>query len=428
MLWRYVKKTNFYFFLISLVIILVFSFSIPFFLVPQKIGAESWLVVGKADEEKIWVDTSHWEKKQILVKSGYYKEIPSKRWIDTSYTVSQGHWETGQHKVWVTSSEYVPYTAYRYVDTSHYETEYYYVDVYKPVNFTAIKGTDSYGWSVYSFAAKTKGMQQVTYNGSKYLAVVYVINYKPARGGQIYAEKYVFLYKIVKELHSKKVLVKTGYWQPYTDYKKTDTSHWETKYDRYWIDTSYKVDTGYWEDYTGKQWIDTSHYEYMNVLIKSGYYSEPLHGKIKVEKSPKYVFTRWHKNEDGESCGMDLKIIWELDNGDLEEGSEPEKISEIRVYQNTVRYKDNGTDKKDLFSEKIKPADAGSVSFFSEFDFAGDWNSVCHIYLFAEDGKSVHAYFANPINGFGSINIKYEGTAKNADIWSGGNDYGEAIF
>ncbi len=367
--------------------------------------------------------------------------MTKKRWVDTSYIVSQGYWAVGEYKVWVSSSAYVPYTAYRYVDTSHWVTEYYWVEVYKPVNFTVIKGTDSYGWSVYAFAAQTKGTREVTYNQERYLANVYIIDYKPARGGRIYAEKYVFIYKIVKELRTRTKWVSSGYWQAYTAYKLVDTSHWETRTGKYWVDTSYKVESGYWQEYNEKQWIDTSRYEYRDVWISSGFYTEPIHRKVIIEKTPKYIFTKWHINKDGNPCGMFLKVSWILDNsinsnensnnasnGQSVNNQSPKKISPIYIYQDINRYNNKPVEKTELLSKNITPSETGSVEVFSIFNFAGDEKSICYIYLFTEDGPSVHLYLSNPINGFVYININYNGTEKDADKWLGGNNFGEVIF
>jgi len=423
----FLRKINLSSFLISIALIFIFSFLPAVFLIPQKIEAESWLMVDE-NHDKVWVDTSHWEKKQVFVKSGYFKDNIKKRWVDSSYVVYDGYWETGSYRVWINSSSVQSYAAYRYIDTSHYVTEYYYSEVYKPVNFTVIKGTDSYGWSVYSFAAKAKGMQQVTYNGSRYLANVYVIDYRPARGGSIQAVKYVFLYKAAMELRSRKVWISSGYWQAYTAYRQVDTSHWETRTERHWVDTSYKVERGYWEEYSESQWVDTSHYEYSNIFVSSGYRSEPVHGKITVEKSPEYVFTRWHKGDDGENCGMELKISWEIDNSGLLPEQDPQRIKKVYVYQDTERFKGLGSERTCLYDNTISPVESGSVSIFSEFDYAGNEESLCHIYLFTEEGQSVHAFFSNPVNGFISININYDGTSRDADCWLGGNSFGQSVF
>jgi len=215
-----------------------------------------------------------------------------------------------------------------------------------------------------------------------------------------------------------------------------DNSHWETRTERYWVDTSYRVESGYWEEYTEKKWVDTSYYDYKKTWVSSGYYAEPIHGKVIVEKTPEYIFTRWHKSGDGSICGMDLKVSWIIDNSDLDSGSGEDpgeeqslkKISKVYIFQNICRYKDNPVEKVDLYSKNIEPCESGSIELFSTFDFAGSEESLCHIYLFTEEGESVHVYFSNPVNGFKSINIDNDGTSKDADIWLGGQSSGEIIF
>jgi hypothetical protein len=412
--------------LIPIIFLSVFLTSAFFY--PGALYCDNWLKVDTAENNLAWVDTSHWETKSVYVNDGYYKNIEKKRWVDTSYTVSGGYWETGQYRVWVKSSSVMPHTEYRYVDTSHWETTTSYVEVQKPVFFSVIFGTDSYGWSVYSFAAKFKGMKQVTYKGEKYLVNVYVIDYRPARGGQVYAVKYVFLIKFVKEKRVSSKWVSSGYWQPYTAYKTIDTSHWETRTGRHWVDTSYTVNSGYWENYTEKQWVDTGHYEDRRVWVSSGYYTEPLHGKVTVQKSPEYVFTKWHKDGSGKECGMELKVTWEIDNSELPEGEPEKKISKVYIYQETVRYKDRGNTTTVIKDSHMGPSASGQIESFSLFDYAGSDESILHIYLYALSGEVVHVYFSSPVNGFKSINIKYSGTSNSPEEFLGGNYYGEVIF
>ncbi|MBN1298932.1 MAG: hypothetical protein JW997_04525 [Actinobacteria bacterium] len=411
-----------------LTIIFIFIFFIQMFSFPTAIHGDEWLKVESPGQEKIWVDTSHWESKEVYINDGYYREIEKKRWVDTSYIVNDGYWKTGNYRVWVKSSKTVPYTEYRYVDTSCWEATVSYVEVQKPVYFSKIYGTDSYGWSVYSFASKYKGMKQITYNGEKYLVHVYTIDYRPARGGQVYAVKYVFVFKFVKEKRTSTNWVSSGYWKPYTDYRVIDTSHWEERTGVYWVDTSYKVESGHWENYIEKQWVDTSHYEYKNTLVSSGYYAEPFHGKITVQKSPEYIFTRWHKNGQGSDCGMELAIMWEIDNSERQKDEELKKIGRLYIYQETIRYKDKGIIKTVIFDKAVSPSEKGSIETFTRFDYAGNEKSTLHIYLYAQSGEVVHAYFSNPVNGYRSINIGYNGTSNKAESFSGGHNFGEVIF
>ena len=350
----------------------------------------------------------------------------------------QGYWATGEYRVWVEAKVTVPYTYMRWIDTSHWETRYRYVDALIPVSFTVIYGTDSYGWSVYSFASRPAGMQQVYYMGSKYLAEKWVIDYRPYRGGSIYAVKYRFMYRFGTQKQSYNVWVSSGYWQSVTAYRIVDNSRWETRTGKYWVDTSYRVESGYWESYVEKEWVDTGHFEYRDEWVTEGHFEEPLHGTIRVVKEPKYIFTRWHKNTDGDQCGMDLKIEWDIYDDETTEaggsvnepGNGPEEVNICRVYifEDVKRYADKGIDKVVIYNGEVDRGPQGSLETFSTFDFAGDEESILNIFLYAEDGRSVHAYFSNPINGYRSINLDYSGTQNDPAGWSGGNNKGEVEF
>jgi len=422
------KKRNAFTAKLLVPIIFLSVFVILSFTYPGTLYCDNWLKADLQENNLVWIDTSHWETKSIYVSDGYYKNIEKKRWVDTSHTVSQGYWKTGEYRVWVESSSVVPYTYNRYVDTSHWETITSYAEVQKPVFFSVIFGTDSYGWSVYSFASKAKGMKQVIYKGEKYLVNVFVIDYRPARGGQVYAVKYVFIIKFVEEKRVSTKWVSSGYWQTYTAYKTVDTSHWETGTGRHWVDTSYTVNSGYWEEYTERQWVDTGHYSESRVWVNSGHYGQPLHGKVTVNKSPEYIFTRWHRDSGGKDCGMDLEVSWEIDNSMLAEGEPEKKISRVYIYQETVRYKERGIVKTVLENKQVGPSALGEVKTFSSFDYAGSQDSILHIYLYALSGEVVHVYFSNPVNGFRSINIDYSGTSSGPEDFLGGDCYGEVIF
>ena len=417
-----------------IIIVCILAILLPLLVFPEKISGDEWLKVDVTGDEPIWIDTSHWETRAIYVGDGYYRDVKKKRWIDDSYLVNQGYWETGTYRVWVEEKKTVPYTAYRYIDTSHWETRYTYAEVMRPVNFTVIQGTDSYGWSVYAFAAKPRGMQQVYYYGTKYLAQKWEIDYRPYMGGRIHAVKYVFLYQFVTEKRPYSIWVSSGHWESYTAYRVVDTSHWETRTGGHWVDTSYMVDSGHWEEYMEKEWVDTGHTEYRSVWVEDGHYAEPLHGKIKVEKRPGYVFTRWHKDSGGNECGMDLRVSWEIyddspaiEHGVVNSGETPE-ITGVNIFEEVIRYNNRGIYKVLIYDGEVPPGQQGSLETFTRFDFAGSIESVLHIYLYGGSDQVIHAYFNNPINGFRSINIGYSGTYTDAQDWLGGNVAGEVEF
>lgn len=403
-------------------------FMLFLFLFPSQLYSENWLKVDKPEEEKVWIDTSRWETKKVWVKDGYYKETIQKRWVDTSYTLKQGYWKTEEYYVWVSSVKLVPYTAFRYVDTSHYEKRYRYVKKWQSCNLTIYVGCTSYGWSVYSFASKYMGVVTIMYRGNKYKARKDVIDYRPYRGGRVYAVRYRCYQKEVTVREAYYVLVKSGYWQPYTAYRYVDDSRWEKRTRKVWVDTSHKVSQGYWEEYKVRTWVDTSRYEYTNVWVEDGYYTTPLYGEVTVEKNPKYVFTRWHKDKNGKEANMELKVIWKLDNSRLMPEEEEKKISYLYVYQDVIRYNNVGKDRVIIYKGNVTPSPEGSISTVTKFDYSGSEDSILHIYLYAQNGESAHIFFSNPVNGFRSINIGFGGTNSDANKWLGGNNYGKVKF
>ncbi len=407
-------------------IFIIFIFFIIFS--TDNIYASEWIKVDASDDEKIWIDTSHWENKRVWVQDGYYRDIQKREWVDTSHTVSQGYWRTEQYDVWVQSSTRVPYLAYRWIDTSHWEQRYRYVTSWIPINLTIYVGTSSYGWNVYSFAQDQKRDCTIQYRGNRYRAHKWVIDYRPSYGGRVYAVKYVCFAKESRVRQYYNVWVRSGYYQSYIDYRTIDASHWETRTRQVWVDTSYTVNSGYWRQYTEREWVDTSHYENQAVWVEDGFYSSPLHGEVTIEKDPKYVFTKWHINGAGEQCSMDLKVSWVLDNTQLLPGEEEKEITRIVIYEDVIRYNKKGTDRVEIMDKSISPSKQGSVESISYFDYSGTEESLVHILLYAQNGECAHIYFNNPINGYRSINLGSGGTDNDANKWLGGNFFGKIEF
>jgi len=414
---------------------------------PEALIAENWLNASTKNDNEVWIDTSHWEYKKVLVNDGYWGKYNAKRWVDqsyyvtqtkkvwvdTSYRVNQGYWKTENYRVWVESGYTHYYQAKRWVDTSHYETRYRTITKWVPVNLIIYSGCTSYGWNVYSFASKYAGSVTISYKGSKYLAYKYVIDYRPIYGGRVYAIKYHCYKKETKKVEPYRVWVNSGYWETYIDHYHVDTSHWETRTRTAWVDTSYTVNQGnweykpvkvlvkdgYWEDYVDYRWVDTSYYEYQKVWVKDGYYAEPLHGKLVVHKEPKYVFTRWHKDQNEREAKMDIDIDWEVENGE---------INKVYVYQDVNRYNNKGIERIDIYNKNINPSSHGSISATVKFDYAGDQESKIHVFLYGTNDDVAHIYFSNPVNGYRSINLSSDGTESNPDQWLGGNNFGEIKF
>ncbi|HAJ94881.1 MAG TPA: hypothetical protein DCP02_01490, partial [Actinobacteria bacterium] len=224
------------------------------------------------------------------------------------------------------------------------------------------------------------------------------------------------------------VWISSGYNQSYIAYRNVDTSHWETRTRQVWVNTSQVVQSGYWRYYTAQEWVDTSHFEYQTVWVEGGFYTLPIHGEVTIEKSPRYIFTKWHENGDGKECHMDLKISWIIDNTGLLAGEEEKKITRVHVYEDIVRYNDRGTDRVEIIDENINPSEQGNIESTAYFAYSGSEESQVHIYLYAQSGECVHIYFSNPVNGFRSINLGSDGSDSDANIWLGGNNLGKIDF
>ncbi len=413
---------------LSRIFIFIFAFILIFTYFPEVIYGDGWLKADISEGEEIWMDSSHWENKKVWVEGGHYKETLKKEWVNKTHSINSGYWKTEGYLAWVNSSNVLSYTGQRWVDTSHAERGYREVKKWIPANFIIYIGTSSYGWRVYSFAASSKGSVTIVYKGIRYHARKWVIDYRPAYGGRIKATKYLCYEKEIISRGYYTIWIDSGYWQQYTAYRTIDTSHWETRTRSVWVNTSYDETEGYWNYYTQKEWIDNSHYEYKTLWVEESYYTSPIHGEVFVQKDPKYIFTKWHKDSNGEESHMNLKIRWEIDNSMLLEGEEEKEIVRVYVYEDVIRFNNNGTERISIFNSNITRSQEGSIETATKFDHSGSEYSTVHIYLYSQNGESAHIYFSNPINGFRSINLGDEGSNSDANKWMGGNNYGEVKF
>ncbi len=426
MLTEKIKKYNHI--MLKRIIIFIFVFILILVCFSESIHADNWLKADISEGEETWIDSSHWENKKVWIEDGYYKETLKREWINTTYTINNGYWKTEEYLVWVYSSTVMPYTANRWIDTSHWERRSREVRKWISVNFVILIGTNSYGWNAYSFAARPRGSVTIIYRGNKYHARKWVIDYRPVYGGRIKATKYLCYQKEITTREYYNAWVSSGYWQPYTAYRTIDASHWETRTRNVWVNTSHDESYGYWNYYTQKEWIDSSHYEYEPVWVEDGFYSFSIHGEAVVQKDPKYIFTKWHKDSNGTESHMDLKISWEIDNSMVLEGEEEKEIVRVYVYEDIVRFNDQGTERVSIFNGNVTPSQEGSIETVTKFDHSGSEYSTVHVYLYSQNGESAHIYFSNPVNGFRSINIGDEGSDSDANKWMGGNNYGKVKF
>ena len=125
---------------------------------------------------------------------------------------------------------------------------------------------------------------------------------------------------------------------------------------------------------------------------------------------------------------MELKVSWQIDNTQLLPGEEEKEITRIVVYEDVVRYNNNGTEKVEIINKSIQPVKQGSIESTTYFDYSGSEESILHIFLYAQNGECAHIYFNNPINGYRSINLGSGGTEIDANTWLGGNYFGSIEF
>ena len=419
-----------------------------------------------AEEDLIWVDTSHWEIKTHLIKDGYWDEKIKTRWVDTSYTVNQGYWSYDNYYVWIDTSHWIKdgywkNESYReWVSSGYYRTENYYEWVksgYAVYEWVSSGYYQSYSYRVWVTSGYLK----------KHVITVWVPEYDPGWGinrqypvegsaGHATLKKYEYYTWVdtshwetrygsrwVDTSHWASRYVDTSHYELRTKTYWVNTSHWENRTRSIWVDTSYYVSTGYWERRDGRRWIDTSYivsqgyletynsfewvdtsyYENEKVWITSGYYASPMHGQIIVEKTPEYVFTRWHKDPDGAESYMELKITWKIDNNNVSEDEQIKKINKVYIYEDVIRYGEKGIDKVEIFNEMVNPSEEGSVSAIAKFNYGGNEESLIHIYVYSEGGQTGHISFSNPINSFISINLFDQADENNEYIWLGGITY-----
>ena len=338
--------------------------------------AGQWVNVD-TNTTKVWVDTSHYETRQVWVQSGYW----NRKWVDTS------HYETRTEQVWVESGYYKDVWV---VDVpGHYETQkvwvdttYKYVTKYK-TEYTTRTASD---WGTANSIINSMQRQGWTYNGAidnpiynKYKELIRVDIVLSFSRKVPYKEKVV---DVPGHWEEQQVWVpEKGHWEK----QWVDTSHYETRQVQVW------VQDGYWQDY----WVDTSHYENQQVWVVSGYYGYAS-GTVTVTKTPPYIYTKWHVDEDKVPASMTITITV----SNLTIDKKPATVSKIEAYHVINRYQNNGT-------ETIYPVSASmsgsSATFKFEYPHAGDKNSLVNFFITASNGAQtakIRVYAPVPVNGF----------------------------
>jgi hypothetical protein len=415
-----------------------------------------------AENDLVWVDTSRWESQEVFVSDGYWQTVEKKIWVDASYEHTGGYWRVGEYKVWVPEDDYITHQGKAWVDTSGWVSTLswvnepyqvwvqkgHYVNVWVSSGYykTVTKNIwISSGYWEYYYVWETRedpgwGINKIdpVHGSGGYAVLVKKKNWVNTSSWKTITEKvwvdtshwqkrnvdtsgWETRYRMVRTVQRQ--WVSSGYWQDVTSQQKVSGGRWETRYGRHWVDTSQDISQGYWETIYVDEWVDTSRYIQQKKWIRDGYYSTPMRGMVIIEKDPRYVFTRWHKDKDGNEASMKLKISWRIDNSHNLEEEEDKEITMLKVYQDVVRYNDMGVDRVDIFSGKVNQSAEGSISTVTRFDHSGTEESTLYIYLYSQFGHVAYVKFQNPINGFISINLNDKNAASNREIWLGGSLY-----
>jgi len=121
---------------------------------------------------------------------------------------------------------------------------------------------------------------------------------------------------------------------------------------------------------------------------------EATHGTITISKEPTYVFTKWHKLNDGTPAGMDLTISWNA--------SKP--IVNIEANMTVIRYQDMGEDFYEIYNDN-PGSSSGVIEEHIEFEHAGTEESFLYIKFMTEEGNIGEITAPIPVNGFFGINL-----------------------
>jgi len=347
--------------------------------------AGQWVNVD-TNTTKVWVDTSRYETRRVWVQSGYWDT--KKVWVDTSHWetrkvwVDTSHWET--RKVWVDTSHWE--TRKVWVDTSHWETRKVWVDT-SHWEYRKIWVNSGY-WKTEGVWVKSGHWEY------KYLIPISFISFAGGTHQNVYIKwgrkwvdtshwEYRKVWVDTSHWEIRKVWVKSGYWK--TEKVWVESGYWKTE--KVW------VQSGYWK--TERVWVDTSHWETQRVWVQDGYWA-PVNATVTVSKSPTYIYTKWHVDENKVPASMTITITV----SNLTMDKKPASVSKIEAYHVINRYEGKG-------QETIYPVSSSmsgsSATFKFEYPHAGDKNSLVNFLITVSNGTQtakIRVYAPVPVNGF----------------------------
>jgi len=158
--------------------------------------------------------------------------------------------------------------------------------------------------------------------------------------------------------------------------------------------------------------IEEQYINYVNNGVIPDAILLPTYGTVSLNKEPNFVFTKWHKHDDGTSCKMDLDFTWTA-----------ERETELKDnFFHDIRYQDIGYElyplhpenpynivgeELSVLGENVIYRNVGSSysQYQVEFEHAGTEDSLFYAQLITKEGNILDVIATSPINGFFGIQI-----------------------
>ncbi len=339
-------------------------------------------MVENRENEKTTVDTSNIRRLTVsairfLLTTGLFCWLiwaSPNLFLNTAYA---GEWVTTatQSQNWVDTSHWEDTT--EWVDTSHWETHM--EDVWVESGYW--NWVSDYYWT-YSLKLLRSDIYVVYVSTEGQLGWPYVRE----SGDRVYTFDVVYIFEAPARYRA-----------------EVNAAIYEKVWYQEWYSTPVWVDTSHWEQQQRSVWIESGNWESRKKWVESGYWAEPLHGTITVQKTPSYVFTKWHwLTPDGmwhayinERAHVRIIVSWNAEK----------PVDRTSHYAELARSDDLGSiDRITIASHDFLDGEmTGEMNTVTEYEHAG---TAKHTFEFhAVDGSVAKICFEIPVNGFNGANV-----------------------